>query len=393
MADFSLQKRLQPLSKVEPELAQHLAYLRRVAPDSAQYLAQRLFGDTMIPGVGNKLAFDDFVGRQRPGVHVMVDANDFGAINKQWGQSTGDDAIKAMGGALSRASRSNRGKLFRVGGDEFRAHFDTPEQAHSFARQAHKELEDLPPVKGQHHHSVSIGFGQDPDQAEQALIEAKRAKQQAGYAPGHALTHAHSLLPGAAGAVAVTPRQPEVPIAPRPHAPSPVQGPAFQRPIAKMEMPELAQARLRKAEAELLQKMALIHSGPGPMPIWRIENEKGEGPYTGRVGVSGYPYPKEPVVEGSGTLGSPEDIDQRRPVPSNDFTFDEHAMLGRGHNKNLKFGFMSPEHAQTWFGNEALNLFRQKGFVLRQVPAQKVWRSNSGRQVMFEPHEQPVPRP
>src|ERR1035437_7513847 len=97
MADFDIKKRLLPLSKVEPELAQHLAYLRRVAPESAKYLAQRLFGDSMVPGVGNKLAYEDFVGRQKPGgVHVMVDGNDFGSINKRFGQSTGDEAIKAM---------------------------------------------------------------------------------------------------------------------------------------------------------------------------------------------------------------------------------------------------------------------------------------------------------
>ena len=506
MAEFTLQKRYMPLSKVEPDLAKHLAHLRQVAPESAKYLAQRLFGDTMVPGVGNKLAYEDFAGKSREGgVHVMVDGNDFGSINKRFGQSVGDEAIKAMGVALSRASRANRGKLFRVGGDEFRAYFDTPVQAHAFARHARKELEDLPPVQGLHHHSVSIGLAGTPEQAEQALIHAKDAKKAAGYAPGHALTHAHSLLPGAAGAVAMSPRQPEIPVNPPQAAASPVMGPAFQSPLGKseplakmalihdneaapmyvyrvqtasgvgpyncdespakwsreaprrrpspfsdlegddlktfkgpqtghfaFEKPEHAidwfgekmlnklhdagyalykvpakrvwrsksgrqvmyhrfnapftlhqklntlakseladeialAARMAKTE-EALSKMALIHSGPGPMPVWRIENQHGEGPYSRR----------------SDAPSRPSDV---TPTPGNDFEPHEVEANSDG---SLKFAFMSPEDAETWFGKQGLTSMRSRGFQLRQVLARKVYKSKSGRQVMFEPHD---PRP
>jgi GGDEF domain-containing protein len=366
VGDFTLQKRDLPLAKVELELAQHLANLRRVAPDSAKFVAQRMFGDTMVQGVGNKLAYADFAGRTRPGgVHVMVDGNDFGAINKQWGQSTGDDAIKAMGGALSRASRANRGKLFRVGGDEFRAHFDTPEQAHAFSRHARKELEALPPVQGVHHHSVSIGIAADPHGAEHALIAAKNAKKAAGYAPGHALTHAHSLLPGAAGPVPVVPRMPEVPVRPAAAAASPVQGPAFQAPLARSEFPELAEARLRKAQGDMLAKMSLIHTGPQPMPVWRVEDEDGHGPYR------------------SGVMDGESFDDVRRPHPNGDFTPEE---AKRNWTGEARYGFLAPEHAEAWFGPERLSALRARGFVIRRVMAQKVWNSKSGKQVMFEPH-------
>lgn len=366
MADeFTLQKRMVPLSKVEPELAQHLAHLRRVAPESAKYLAQRMFGDTMVPGVGNKLAYEDFASRPKEGgVHVMIDANDFGRVNKEWGQSTGDDAIKAMGGALSRASRANRGKLFRVGGDEFRAYFETPEQAHSFSRHARRELEELPPVKGVHHHSVSLGLAQTPAEAEQALIAAKGAKKSAAAAPGHALTHAYSLLPGAAGPVQVAPRQAEIPVQPPQDGFSPVQGPAFRNPMG-LPTAELAQAASLEKTEEMLAKMALIHSGPEPLPVWRVENEHGEGPYSRR----------------SDALSRPSDV---TPTPGNDFEPHEVEANSDG---SLKFAFMSPEDAETWFGKQGLTSMRSRGFQLRQVLASKVYRSRSGRQVMFEPHE------
>jgi diguanylate cyclase (GGDEF)-like protein len=224
------------LWKIESELGRHLKLLRQVAPESAKVVARHLFIDTMVPGVGNKLAYtQDFLSRDRPGVHVMIDFNDFGVVNKLWGQSVGDEAIQAMGGAISRASRSNSGKLYRVGGDEFRAHFDKPEQAHAFVRRMREELDQLPPIMGQHRHSVSVGLADSPDQAEQALIHAKNAKKAAGRPPGQAKNHAHSLLPGSAGPVPVG-DEPEIPDSVKNQAPllrSPIAGAGLLDPMVK----------------------------------------------------------------------------------------------------------------------------------------------------------------
>ncbi len=265
MADFKVtvhEDDLEPLAKVEPELYQHLASLRAVQPESAKFLAQRLFGDSMVKGVGNKLAYEDFLSRKRGGVHVMLDANDFGRINKKWGQSVGDDSIRAMGGALSRASRASRGKLFRVGGDEFRAHFESPEQAYAFARAARQELENIPPVRGEHFHSVSIGLGHTPEHAEQALIHAKTAKQRAGYMPGQAQTHAHSLLKGAVG---------EVPVSTEPEGLPPglkQAVPPGTSPMA-LQTADKPWPALSKSEAPLV----LIHDNPArPVPVYFLAN-------------------------------------------------------------------------------------------------------------------------
>jgi diguanylate cyclase (GGDEF)-like protein len=390
MAEFTLQKRGVPLAKIEPALAEHLKKLRAAAPESADFLARRMFGDTMVQGVGNKLAYEDFQRRGRKGgVHAIIDANDFGSINKRFGQSAGDEALKAMGGALSRASRANRGKLFRVGGDEFRAYFEQPEHAHAFIRGARKELESLPPVQGQHHHSVSVGLAADPEQAEQALIQAKNAKKAAAYAPGHAQTHAHSLLPGAAGPVAVAPR-PEVPVMPATSAAtSPVQGPAFQRPLTRSEEgglhgrneqvdPEVEELRRRRLEVDL-QKMAVLHDGPQPIPVYRVQNDDGRGPY--ESGAVGDLYGQFPTFDRrAGSLPSTED----------DFEPEEYE---RHHIGATRSGFLSPKEAHAWFGASMLGGLRDRGFTLRQVLAQKVWRSKSGRQVLFEPHGDPPAEP
>jgi diguanylate cyclase (GGDEF)-like protein len=268
MADFSVTVHEEPLAKAEPELYQHLAAIRAASPESARFLAQRLFSDSMVKGVGNKLAFEDFLTRKRGGVHVMLDGNDFGVINKKWGQSTGDEAIKAMGAAISRASRANKGKLFRVGGDEFRAHFDTPEQAYSFARNVRQELESLPPVRGEHFHSVSLGMGESPEHAENSLIQAKGAKKLRGYVPGQAQTHAHSLLPGAVGEVPVESAPPEVPpgLSKPPVKPgtSPMQLQTADKPWP-----------LRKSEVPTV----LIHDNPArPAPVYFLGNDDGLSP-------------------------------------------------------------------------------------------------------------------
>lgn len=263
MNNFKVTSNDNHLIKVDPELARHLAALRSTSPESAKFLANRLFGDSMVKGVGNKLAYEDFLSRPRQGVHVMIDGNDFGAINKKWGQSVGDDAIKAMGSALSRVSRTNKMKLFRIGGDEFAAYADTPEQAYSFARHARQELESLPPVKGQHYHSVSIGFGHRPEHAEQALIHAKKAKQNAGYLLGHAQTHAYSLLPGAAGEVPIS-KPEEVPINKPEETPSPIKFPVKPGVMG-----------LGKSEGIF----TVVHNNPSnPVPVFFLANNEGLSP-------------------------------------------------------------------------------------------------------------------
>ncbi len=55
--------------------------------------------------------------------------------------------------------------------------------------------------------------------------------------------------------------------------------------------------------------------------------------------------------------------------------------------KQLHFGFESPAHAREWFGNEGLAQMRNEGFELTPVRAKRIWRSKSGRQVAFLPHE------
>lgn len=180
-------------------------------PAQRDFFAKQMYHDTLVPGVGNKRAWLDFQSRPRQGVHVSIDFNDFKAVNDAFGYQVGDDAITAGGKALSGASRANRGKFFRPGGDEFRAHFDTPEQAYGFLRAAHANFGGLLPVGGHHKLSFSAGIGTDPDQADQALHHAKAAKvarhgdvrMGGNVRLGHGEHFVHSLLPGAAGAVQV----------------------------------------------------------------------------------------------------------------------------------------------------------------------------------------------
>jgi diguanylate cyclase (GGDEF)-like protein len=50
---------------------------------------------------------------------IAFDANDFGLINKRFGEAEGDKVLKEMSDALDAAVQENGGRLFRKGGDEF----------------------------------------------------------------------------------------------------------------------------------------------------------------------------------------------------------------------------------------------------------------------------------
>lgn len=201
------------LVKIEPHLATALGQIRNavrqghVHPDALRTVNRSLFTDTMVPTIGNRAAYRDFMSRPREGVHVHLDGNDFGSINKTHSHEVGNHAIIAMGKALRSAmdeavGRKN-GKLFRTGGDEFVAHVPTHEHAALFARTLRNKLEAIPAIRGTHRLSMSLGFGPTHEHAEEALKDAKAAKRAANALPGQAQTHAASRMPGREGLIPV----------------------------------------------------------------------------------------------------------------------------------------------------------------------------------------------
>jgi GGDEF domain-containing protein len=165
-------------------------------PDVLRTLSKHIFTDSMIPSMGNKKAYEDFLRRPRAGVHVHIDLNDFGAINKLHGHNIGDSAIKSAGeairGALDTSVGRAQGKLFRKGGDEFTAFVPSYEHAARFLREMKTNFSKIPPVGGTHVIAASTGFGLDPESAESALIQAKTAKKAAGYKSGQSKSHSYS---------------------------------------------------------------------------------------------------------------------------------------------------------------------------------------------------------
>lgn len=205
------------LVKIEPHLENALGQLRaavksgHVDPKVLKSITGEIFTDPMVKGVGNKKAYSDFMARPRTGVHVRMDGNDFGQINKIHSFEHGNKAIVAMGQAMRSAMDetvgAKHGKLFRIGGDEFHAHVPSQEHAARFARSLRSKLEKIPPIGGTHGLSVSMGFGMDAEAADQASIQAKNAKKATGYQVGKAKTHAYSAIPGSEGHVPLDPEQ------------------------------------------------------------------------------------------------------------------------------------------------------------------------------------------
>jgi GNAT superfamily N-acetyltransferase len=135
--------------------------------------------------------------------------------------------------------------------------------------------------------------------------------------------------------------------------------------LAAKAFHEVGPFGLSKGEQPLV-KMAVLHDDPvKPRIVYRIEDDWGRGPY---------------AAEGIGT----GKVTPKRPVPTKDWQGTDE---WHNHPSDVNFGFVKPEDAVEWFSAGTLGKLRQKGFKLRAVPAKKVWVSNSGRQVFFEPHE------
>lgn len=231
---------LEELEKHDASLSEALKAFRAAGlHDQANVVARHLFSDSMVPRMGNKMAYNDHLARHgNDGIHVHVDMNDFGQINKLHGEKKGDEAIKQFGNIASDVSRKFGGKSFRNGGDEFKMHFDRPEAAHGFARELRSQLEKQPKIGGTHNLAASIGIGHNPDHAEQALLRAKGqlgpmgpdGKRHNLHALGDAPTVIHSHLdqtpptnwkPGRGA-----------PTMPTPKAPSPTPGLSLHNPLA-----------------------------------------------------------------------------------------------------------------------------------------------------------------
>lgn len=195
---------LDHLQEALAALKQHVAE-GKVHPKVYDTLRQEVFKDSLTPALGNHRAHQDFLSRPRPGVHVHLDANSFGAINKLHGHHVGNEAIKALANGVTSAIGATVGeknaKAFRVGGDEFRVHMPTHEAAAHFVHKLRDHLESIAPVGGTHHLSFSVGLGHTPEHAEAALLDAKAAKNAAGHKPGMETQYAASRVPGHEGLI------------------------------------------------------------------------------------------------------------------------------------------------------------------------------------------------
>jgi diguanylate cyclase (GGDEF)-like protein len=187
--------RLWPLKKYTPEEDRLLEWLKGKAatdPEAAEYLgiAERsiksAWTDSMLSEMGNRRAYDDFLSRQadKGGAHVVIDLNDFSGINKDHNHMIGDLALQEFQNMAVPLSRHYKGKIFRRGGDEFSAWFESPDAAHMFVRELASQLDQANKrrqfgIEGNgrpaYNLSASIGIGRSPEHAEDALARAKRS--------------------------------------------------------------------------------------------------------------------------------------------------------------------------------------------------------------------------
>jgi diguanylate cyclase (GGDEF)-like protein len=216
---------------------------------------RELYQDEMVPSIGNKRAYREHAATAQGGVHIMLDANDFKSINDDLSHEHGDNAIKAMGGAMRSAIDKTVGpenaKIHRFGGDEFHVHVPTHEHAALFLRTLRQHLEAIPPIGGTHQLSMSAGIGPDHASADAALNHGAKGQKKAAVAAlggdpnaragkvraPHAL-YAHSVVKGYEGPVPTAPDQMQIGPPPVPkttplHAPTAPASPTIAPPSPK----------------------------------------------------------------------------------------------------------------------------------------------------------------
>lgn len=108
--------------------------------------------------------------------------------------------------------------------------------------------------------------------------------------------------------------------------------------------------------------------------VWRVQNERGIGPYYHSSGKPQYPYAyahynKDPNIQ---------------PDLWQDFPHDWRLGEFRGEDTWL-FAFPTKRAAEAWFGAENLAALASLGWRLVRVPASRTKRSISGKQVAFVP--------
>lgn len=162
---------------MDGEIEQLLQRVRsgRTTPDDALALEKHLTSDSMIPEVRNRLAYNHHIQKHdNAGIHAHVDLNDFGIINKRYGDHVGDQAITHAGKVIAELGKKHGGRVFRSGGDEFKLWFLEPHHAENFADELRESLSLHGAFAGDHQLSASVGIGHSRERAESALLEAKK---------------------------------------------------------------------------------------------------------------------------------------------------------------------------------------------------------------------------
>lgn len=136
-------------------------------------------------------------------------------------------------------------------------------------------------------------------------------------------------------------------------------------------------------KTEELRKTPLVFASSPKKPyveVYRLQNDKGEGPYSGSGAGGDTKWQSEPHIH-----------NDRTPHPANDegFKSRDHDALdffNERHPGEKFFGFENLDHLNQWFKPEELDRLNKLGFKPQKVKAQKVW--SSGKQAFYLPYEE-----
>lgn len=154
-----------------------------IPPKVEKIIRKLIFCDKMVPSMGNKYAFEEFLSKNKKGLYCVIDVNSFKKINDDYGHQKGDEVIIQVGEALHLTAlkyfqrAKHRMKIFRVGGDEFVVYLEHPYNHQILFEELYSCLQTISFKETMPNVTVSLGCGLNYSQADAYLLKAKMKKK------------------------------------------------------------------------------------------------------------------------------------------------------------------------------------------------------------------------
>ena len=142
---------------------------------------ERLVNTDALTGLANRRAFDlaKYKARRDNKIFVMIDGDNFGRVNKETGNESGDRAIRLLANTVRLGSKlvDANERVFRLGGDEFVVIVNAITEANIVINFVESFFKNEEIIYGTVRVGATAAIGKNLHQADRAMQGKKKAKK------------------------------------------------------------------------------------------------------------------------------------------------------------------------------------------------------------------------